>query len=106
MKRIIAITLILLLTFSLFACKKDDGSPVDTTAAPSDGTSAPAAQSQNGSDVTDELVEYDENLKANLLGSDAEIEIRNNGGKAELIFPAINPESIDSNYLYTFRLTK
>lgn len=53
-----------------------------------------------------ELVDYDENLKAALLGSDAEIEIKNNGGKAELVFPALNPESIDSNYLYTFRLTK
>ena len=53
-----------------------------------------------------ELVDYDENLKATLLGSDAEIEIRNNGGKAELVFPAINPETIDSNYLYTFKLTK
>ncbi|MBQ9851086.1 MAG: alpha-L-fucosidase [Clostridia bacterium] len=53
-----------------------------------------------------ELVDYDEKLKAALLGSDAEIEIRNNGGKAELVFPAINPESIDSDYLYAFKLTK
>ena len=53
-----------------------------------------------------ELVGYDPALKASLLGSDAELEIKDNGGKAEIVFPAINPETIDSNYLYTIKLTK
>ncbi len=53
-----------------------------------------------------ELVEYDPALKASLLGSNAELEIRNNSGKAEVVFPAINPDTVDSNWLYTIKLTK
>lgn len=53
-----------------------------------------------------ELVDYDPALKANLLGSDAKIDVVDNGGKAELVFPAINPDSVDSSWLYTIKLTK
>ena len=53
-----------------------------------------------------ELVDYDPEMKAELLGSDAVLEIRDNGGKAEIVFPAINPDELDSEYLYTVKLTK
>ncbi len=61
-KKISCLLLALLMCLPLlFACNKKDDTPADTTAAPSEGTSAPAAQTQAGSDVTDEVVEYDEN---------------------------------------------
>ncbi len=53
-----------------------------------------------------ELVDYDPEMKAELLGSDAVLEIRDNGGKAEIVFPAINPDELDSDWLYTVKLTK
>ena len=53
-----------------------------------------------------ELVDYDAALKAELLGSDAELTVVDNGGKAEIVFPAINPDTVDSNYLYTIKLSK
>lgn len=53
-----------------------------------------------------ELVDYDPALKANLLGCDAELEIKDNGGKAEIVFPAINPETIACEHLYTIKLSK
>lgn len=53
-----------------------------------------------------ELVDYDPEMKAELLGSDAVLEIRDNGGKAEIVFPAINPDELGSEYLYTVKLTK
>ena len=53
-----------------------------------------------------ELVDYDPSMKAELFGSDAELEIRDNNGKAEIVFPVINPDTVDSNYLYTIKLSK
>ena len=53
-----------------------------------------------------ELVDYDPAMKAELLGSNAALEIRDNGGKAEIVFPAINPDELDSDYLYTVKLSK
>ena len=53
-----------------------------------------------------ELVDYDPKLNATLLGSDAKLEIINNNGKAEIVFPAINPDTFDSNWLYTIKVTK
>ena len=53
-----------------------------------------------------ELVDYDPHLKAELLGSDAPIAVRENHGKAQLVFPPIDPETVDSRWLYTIRLTK
>ena len=38
-----------------------------------------------------------------LFGSDVELEIRDNNGKAEIVFPVINPDTVDSNYLYTIK---
>ena len=29
-----------------------------------------------------------------------------NGGKAEIVFPAINPDTVDSSWLYTIKLSK
>lgn len=58
-----------------------------------------------GSQVLNE-VEYSSELKASLLGSDAVLEIKDNAGKAEIVFPAINPDTVDSNWLYTIKLTK
>ena len=53
-----------------------------------------------------ELVDYDPAMKAELLGSNAALEIRDNGGKAEIVFSAINPDELDSDYLYTVKLSK
>lgn len=53
-----------------------------------------------------DLVDYDPQIKAELLGSNAKIEVRNAGGKAELVFPAIDPETVDSHWLYALKLTK
>ena len=53
-----------------------------------------------------ELVDYDPRLKAELLGSDAPIAVRENHGKARLVFPPIDPETVDSRWLYTIRLKK
>ena len=53
-----------------------------------------------------ELVDYDPRLKAELLGSDAPVTVRENHGKAQLVFPPIDPETVDSRWLYTIRLKK
>ena len=53
-----------------------------------------------------ELVDYSPRLKAGLLGSDAPITVREHHGKAQLVFPPIDPETVDSRWLYTIRLTK
>lgn len=56
--------------------------------------------------TTLELVEYDPALKAEILGSDAKVEICDCGGKAQLVFPAIDPETMRSQWLYTVKLTR
>jgi len=53
-----------------------------------------------------ELVDYDPAIRATLLGSDARIETVNCGGKLKLIFPPIDPDSVDSHWLYTIQLQK
>lgn len=53
-----------------------------------------------------ELVDYDPALKASLLGSDAVLEIRDNSGKAEIVFPPINPDTLECQWLYTIKLTR
>lgn len=53
-----------------------------------------------------ELVDYDPALKVSLLGSDAVPEITDCGGKVKLVFPPIDPETVDSSWLYTIRLSK
>ncbi|MBQ3488406.1 MAG: alpha-L-fucosidase, partial [Clostridia bacterium] len=53
-----------------------------------------------------ELVDYDPGWRAQILGSDAKSEIREEGGKVRLIFPPIDPETVDSSWLYTVKLTK
>ncbi len=58
-----------------------------------------------GSQVLDH-VPYSADLKASLLGSDAVLEVKDNEGRTEIVFPAINPDTLDSNWLYTIRLSK
>ena len=53
-----------------------------------------------------EHVPYSADLKASLLGSDAVLEVKDNEGRTEIVFPAINPDTLDSNWLYTIRLSK
>ena len=53
-----------------------------------------------------ELVDYDPALKANLLGSDAKLEIVDCSGKVKILFPAINPDTVDCSWLYTIKLTR
>ena len=52
------------------------------------------------------LVDYDPTLRASLLGSDAPLAVRNHGGKTEIVFPAIDPETVDSQWLYTVKLER
>lgn len=58
-----------------------------------------------GSVILDKIP-YSAELKARLLSHDATIEIKNNNGKAELIFPAINPDEVKCQWLYAIELTK
>lgn len=51
-------------------------------------------------------VDYTPSMKATLLGSDAEIKVENANGKAKLVFPAINPDTLESEYVYAFRIEK
>ncbi len=53
-----------------------------------------------------EHVPYSADLKTTLLGSDAVLEVKDNAGRAEVVFPAINPDTLDSNWLYTIKLSK
>jgi len=53
-----------------------------------------------------ELVDYDPAWKAELLGSDAVPAVENFGGKVKLVFPAIDPETMESGWLYTVKLSK
>ncbi len=57
-----------------------------------------------GSVVLDE-VPYSDGLKAKLLSHPAKLEIKNNDGKAEIIFPSINPDEVKCQYLYAIELT-
>ncbi len=58
-----------------------------------------------GSQVLNE-VEYSPELKASILGCNTVPEVVDNGGKAEVVFPTVNPDELDSNWLYTIKLTK
>ena len=51
-------------------------------------------------------VPYSPDLKAKLLSHPAEVKIRENNGKAELLFPAINPDEVKCQWLYAIELTK
>ena len=53
-----------------------------------------------------EEVEYDPACRAVLLGSDAVLSVENCGGRTKVVFPAIDPETVDSNWLYTIKLSK
>ncbi len=55
--------------------------------------------------VTLDKVPYSTDLKAKLLSHDAQISIRENNGKAELLFPAINPDEVKCQWLYAVELT-
>lgn len=49
-------------------------------------------------------VAFDPELKAEFLGCDTNPTISENNGKVKLSFPAINPDSVDSQYAYCIRL--
>ena len=51
-------------------------------------------------------VEYTPSMKASLLGSDEKITVCEKDGKALLVIPPLNPDRVDSEYLYTFRIEK
>ncbi|MCR5149973.1 MAG: alpha-L-fucosidase [Clostridiales bacterium] len=53
-----------------------------------------------------EEVDYSPELKVSLLGSGAEIKTAEKSGKLLLIIPPLNPDNLDSEYLYTFKITK
>ncbi len=50
-------------------------------------------------------VPYSPTLKAKLLSHPAKIEVRENNSKAELVFPAINPDEVKCQWLYAVELT-
>lgn len=51
-------------------------------------------------------VDYSPALKASLLGSTAELQIVPQDGKALIVFPPIDPQTVECEYLYTVKLTK
>ena len=51
-----------------------------------------------------EHVPYHPDLQAKLLSVDAPITIRNHDGKAELLFPAIDPEDVKCQWLYAVEI--
>jgi len=53
-----------------------------------------------------ELVDYEPGLQASLLGSDAVLHLSSCGGKVKITFPPINPDTVDSQWLYTIKLTR
>lgn len=53
-----------------------------------------------------EEIAYDPALKVTLLGADTELKIAERNGKALIIIPSINPDELNSEYLYTFKITK
>lgn len=54
--------------------------------------------------ILDEI-DYNPEAKASLLGSNADIKTAECNGKLMLIIPPINPDTLDSEYLYTFKIT-
>lgn len=52
------------------------------------------------------LVEYDPQIRAVLLGSNAQLTTEDCGGRLKLVFPPLNPDTVDSNWLYTIKLSK
>lgn len=52
-----------------------------------------------------EEIDYNPEAKASLLGSNADIKTAECNGKLMLIIPPINPDTLDSEYLYTFKIT-
>ncbi len=57
-----------------------------------------------GSAILDK-VPYSTKLKAKLLSHPVEVKIRENAGKAELLFPVINPDEVTCQWLYAVELT-
>ncbi len=55
-------------------------------------------------EITLKDIEYKPGMRASLLGSDAHIGVRDDGGKACLFFAPINPDELASKHLYTFKL--
>lgn len=53
-----------------------------------------------------EEVDYSPELKATLLGGNVKLEITEKNGKALIIIPPINPDELNTEYLFTFKITK
>lgn len=53
-----------------------------------------------------EQVDYDPSFKASILGCDSIPKVENNNGKTKIVFPPIDPETVDGNWLYTIKLSK
>ena len=51
-------------------------------------------------------MDYDPAWNAELLGSNAVTAVENRGGKVKLVFPAIDPETVESSWLYTVKLSQ
>jgi len=57
-------------------------------------------------DVTLELVDYKEGMKARLLCTSAPVTVKENGGKAVLSFPRLNPDDLSCQYLYAVEISE
>ena len=55
---------------------------------------------------TFEEIPYSDDLTVSLLGSDAKVEIFNDNGKLSLKADIDSPDDINSQYLYTYKITK
>lgn len=51
-------------------------------------------------------IDYDSKINAAILGCDAKIETADDNGKLKLVFPAINPDCVKSEYVYCVKLSK
>ena len=56
--------------------------------------------------VVFDKIPYSADLKVSLLGSDAVIGTADEDGKLKLLIPALNPDKVSSEHLYTFKIKK
>ena len=45
-------------------------------------------------------------MKAELLGSDITLDVTDKDGKVMLLIPHVNPDSLKTEFLYTYKLSK
>jgi alpha-L-fucosidase len=51
-------------------------------------------------------ITFRDNLKAELLGSDAPVKLAEKDGKVLAVFPSINPDDLKTEYMYTLKISE